>query len=107
MIIAEKKNEGETGNITSYYLLPDVEHTEIGSSPYPTKILKDKHDENYLTFSDIFKNEYTNIPFAGTLLNMPNYVKPVNETLFKQRKFEDAGVVHLTKEGNAILLSPK
>ena len=42
--IDEKKNEGEIGNITSCYLLPELEHIDIGSLSYPTHILQDKHD---------------------------------------------------------------
>ena len=84
---SEKKSGGETGNIASSSLFPDVEkNVDIGSLPYPTQLRKEKHDKNYLRFLDMFKNLHVNIPFAEVLLNMPNYAKFMKEILSKKRK---------------------
>ncbi|XP_062086021.1 uncharacterized protein LOC133792115 [Humulus lupulus] len=71
--------------------------------PYPQRFQKNKLDEQFAKFLEIFKRIRINIPFADTLEQMPNYVKFMKEVMSKKRRLQDIETVKLTEECNAIL----
>ncbi|XP_073121880.1 uncharacterized protein [Henckelia pumila] len=71
--------------------------------PYPQRFKKKVLDEQFSTFLEIFKKLHVNIPFADTLLQMPNYAKFLKEVMSKKQKLEDFEMVNLIEECSAIL----
>ncbi|XP_039132333.1 uncharacterized protein LOC120269114 [Dioscorea cayenensis subsp. rotundata] len=87
--------------------LPQDRFTRI---PFPQRLKKNKLDQQFAKFLDIFKKLHINIPFAEALEQMPSYVKFMKEILSNKRKLKDYETVALTEECSAILqkkLPPK
>ncbi|KAG9450483.1 hypothetical protein H6P81_010448 [Aristolochia fimbriata] len=64
---------------------------------------KDKLEEKFSKFIDIFKKLEINIPFVEALMQMPQYAKFLKEVLSGKRKIEEQGTVMLTESCSAIL----
>ena len=82
----------------------------IPTFPYPDRVRKDKLDQQFSKFLEIFKKLSINIPFVEALAQMPSYAKFLKEILTNKRKIEEHGTVMLTQECSAILqnkLPPK
>ncbi|XP_039144038.1 uncharacterized protein LOC120281228 [Dioscorea cayenensis subsp. rotundata] len=78
--------------------------------PFPQRLKKNKLDQQFAKFLDVFKKLHINIPFAEALEQMPSYVKFMKEILSNKRKLKDYETVALTEECSAILqkkLPPK
>ncbi|KAG9458442.1 hypothetical protein H6P81_002950 [Aristolochia fimbriata] len=71
--------------------------------PYPERAKKDKLEEKFSKFIDIFKKLEINILFVKALMQMPQYTKFLKEVLSGKRKVEEQGTVMLTKNCSAIL----
>ncbi|XP_039142003.1 uncharacterized protein LOC120279202 [Dioscorea cayenensis subsp. rotundata] len=87
--------------------LPQDTFTKI---PFPQRLMKNKLDQHFAKFLDVFKKLHINIPFAEALEQMPSYVKLMKEILSNKRKLKDYETVTLTEECSAILqkkLPPK
>ncbi|XP_039143276.1 uncharacterized protein LOC120280481 [Dioscorea cayenensis subsp. rotundata] len=78
--------------------------------PFPQRLKKNKLDQQFAKFLDVFKKLHINIPFAEALEQMPSYLKFMKEILSNKRKLKDYETVALTEECSAILqkkLPPK
>lgn len=47
---------------------------------------KDKQEEKFKKFLDVFKTLYINVPFVEALVQMPTYTKFLKELLTYKRK---------------------
>ncbi|XP_068332921.1 uncharacterized protein [Pyrus communis] len=70
--------------------------------PFPLWLKKNKLDEKYFKFLEMFKKLEINIPFADTQEQMPNYAKFMMDIISKKRKFNDHEMIQLTKEYSVI-----
>ena len=78
--------------------------------PFPNRLMKQKLDQQFRKFLDIFKELHINIPFAEALEQMSSYVKFMKDILSRKKKLSDYETVALTEECSAILqnkLPPK
>ena len=78
--------------------------------PYPQRLKKNKLDNQFGKFMEIFKKLRIHISFVDALEKMPSYVKFMKDMLTNKRKLSDYETVALSKECNAILqkkLPPK
>ncbi|KAG9458523.1 hypothetical protein H6P81_003031 [Aristolochia fimbriata] len=75
----------------------------VDTLPYQARAKKDKLEDKFSKFIDIFKKLEINIPFVEALIQMPQYAKFLKEVLLGKRKIEEQGTVILTKNCSAIL----
>ncbi|XP_020425758.1 uncharacterized protein LOC109950616 [Prunus persica] len=78
--------------------------------PFPQRLRKNKVDEQFAKFLEMFRKLQINIPFAEALEQMPSYAKFMKDILSKKRKFGEHEKIQLTEECSAILqrkLPPK
>ena len=78
--------------------------------PYHQRLKKNKLDNQFGKFMEIFKKLHINIPFVDALEQMPSYVKFMKDILASKRKLRDYETVALFEECSAILqrkLPPK
>ncbi|XP_075483662.1 uncharacterized protein LOC142523817 [Primulina tabacum] len=66
--------------------------------PYPQMFKKKGFDDQFAKFLDIFKKIHSNIPFADTLEQMPNYDKFIKDVMSKNWKLQEFETVKLTEE---------
>ena len=76
---------------------------DISIVPYPQILKKNKFDNRFNKFMEIFKKPHINIPFANALEQMPLYVKFMKEILASKRKLSKYETVVLSKECSVIL----
>ena len=69
---------------------------------YPKRFKKNL-DEQFFQFLEVFKKLHINIPFAGALEHMPNYVKFLKEMMSKKHKVAEFNTISLTEECSAIV----
>ena len=82
---------------------PDDPTMRTPPPPYPQRFQKQKLDEQFSKFLEVFKKLSINIPFVEALEKMPNYIKFMKEVLSKKRRLEQYETVKLTEGCNAIL----
>ena len=82
---------------------PDNQLMRTPSLPFPQRFQKQKLDEQFPKFLEVFKKLSINISFMETLEKMPNYIKFMKEVMSKKRRLEEYEIVKLTKECSAIL----
>ncbi|KAG9440058.1 hypothetical protein H6P81_020223 [Aristolochia fimbriata] len=75
----------------------------VDTLPYPARAKKDKLEDKFSKFIDIFKKLEINIPFVEALMQMPQYAKFLKEVLLGKRKIEEQGTVMLIENCSAIL----
>ena len=71
--------------------------------PFPQRLQKEKREEQFSSFLDIFKKIEINIPFTEVINQMSNYAKFLKEVLNKKRKVAKEGIVNLTATCSAII----
>ena len=71
--------------------------------PYPQSLKKNKFDNQFGKFMEIFKKLHFNFPFVIVLEKMPSYVKFMKEIVENKRKMNDYETVDLSEECSAIL----
>ena len=71
--------------------------------PYPAKLKKDKMDEQFGKFLELFKQLHINLPFVEALSQMPKYAKFLKDLLSNKRKLEELSTVTLSEECSAIV----
>ena len=71
----------------------------------PFRLRKDKDDEHYKKFLELFKQLYINLPLVETLGQMSKYAKFLKELLSNKRKLEELSTVVLGRECLAVLLN--
>ena len=55
--------------------------------PFPQRLHKEKMEEHFSGFLNIFKKIEINIPFIEALTQMPNYAKFLKDILSKNKRF--------------------
>ena len=78
--------------------------------PFPQRLIKQKKEEQFKKFLEMFKQLKITIPFSEALNQMPSYVKFLKELLVNKKKMEEHATVSLTENCSAILqrkLPPK
>ncbi|MGI4673519.1 hypothetical protein ACR2XN_29050, partial [Klebsiella pneumoniae] len=78
--------------------------------PFPKRVQRQKLDNQFAKFLEVFKKLQINIPFAEALEQMPSYAKFMKGILSKKLKLEELETVALTEECSAVLqqkLPPK
>ncbi|KAL8489474.1 hypothetical protein ACS0TY_025390 [Phlomoides rotata] len=66
--------------------------------PFPRKFVKNKLDESFARFLEVFKKLHINIHFYDVLEQMPNYAKFLKDLISKRRSIEGPETVKLTME---------
>ncbi|KAD5507914.1 hypothetical protein E3N88_15617 [Mikania micrantha] len=71
--------------------------------PYPSRLKKQKFEEHYGKFLELFKQLHINLPFVEALAQMPKYAKFLKDILTNKKKLEELSHVILSEECSAIL----
>ncbi|XP_035837803.1 uncharacterized protein LOC118485606 [Helianthus annuus] len=71
--------------------------------PYPGRLKKQKNEEQYGKFLEMFKQLHINIPFVEALAQMPKYAKFLKDILSNKQKLEDMSCVVMNESYYAIL----
>ena len=71
--------------------------------PFPQRLQKEKLEEQFSKFLNMFKKIEINIPFLEALTQMPHYAKFLKDPLSKKRKFTEEGIVSLNATNSAII----
>ncbi|KAK1429674.1 hypothetical protein QVD17_11888 [Tagetes erecta] len=71
--------------------------------PYPGRLKKEKMEQQYGKFLDLFKQLHINLPFVEALSQMPKYAKFLKDLLTNKQKLEELSHVILNEECSAIL----
>ena len=64
-------------------------HVYMTTVPFPQRLQKDKMEDHFFKFLDVFKKLEINIPFVEALTHMPNYAKFFKDILSKKRNFAE------------------
>ena len=71
--------------------------------PFTQRLHKEKMEEQFSRFFDIFKKIEINITFYEALAQMPNYDKFLKDIISKKRRFSEEGAVNLTATCSAMI----
>ena len=71
--------------------------------PFPQRLQKEKKEEQFSKFLEIFKKIEINFPFVDVITQMPNCGKFLKDILSKKKKIVDEGVVSLTATCSAVI----
>ena len=71
--------------------------------PYPQRLKKKEHDQQFVKFFKRFKTLYINMPLVECLAQMPKYAKFLKDLISNKKKLQEFETVTLTKECNAII----
>ena len=70
---------------------------------FPQRLQKEKLEEQFYKFLNMFKKIEINIPFSEALTQMPHYAKFMKDLLSKKRKFTKEGIVSLNATCSAVI----
>ena len=107
--INEQSIENKKGKLTknSFEENPSSSSREVPeykpTLPYPSRLKKDKTDEHYNRFLEIFKQLHINLPLVEALSQMPRYTKFLKDFLTNKRKLEEISTVTLGGECSAVI----
>ena len=71
--------------------------------PFPQRFQKEKMEEQFSRFLEVFKKIEINLPFSKALIQMPNYAKFIKDILSQKRNFAKEGVENLTATSSAVI----
>ena len=71
--------------------------------PFPERLQKEKLEEQFSKFLNMFKKIEINVPFSEALTQMPHYAKFMKDILSKKRKMAKEGIVSLTATYSAVI----
>ncbi|XP_076927147.1 uncharacterized protein LOC143590598 [Bidens hawaiensis] len=77
--------------------------TYVPPIPYPGRLKKQKMEEQYGKFLELFKQLHINLPFLDALKEMPKYAKFLKVVLSNKKKLEKLSCVTLNGECSAVL----
>ncbi|XP_022854793.1 uncharacterized protein LOC111376097 [Olea europaea var. sylvestris] len=69
--------------------------------PFPQRLKKQKLEQRYKKFLEVFKKLHINILLADTLFQMPSYAKFLKDIISNKRQLEDHETIMLTEECSA------
>ena len=72
-------------------------------APFPQRLQKERREEQFSKFLEIFKKIEINIPFSEVINQMPIYENFLKEILSKKRKIAEEGIVNLTATCGAVI----
>ena len=72
-------------------------------APYPQRLKKTEHDQQFAKFLERFKTLHINMPLVECLAQMPKYAKFLKELISNKKKLQEFETVTLTKECSAII----
>ena len=72
-------------------------------APYPQRLKKQEHDQQFTRFLERFKTLHINMPLVECLSQMPKYAKFLKELISNKKKLQEFETVTLTKECSAII----
>ncbi|KAK8913958.1 hypothetical protein KSP39_PZI023509 [Platanthera zijinensis] len=71
--------------------------------PYPSELNRQRQDDQYSRFLEIFKQIHINLPFHEAISQMPKYTKYLKDLLTNKKKLENLSHVTLNAECFAVL----
>ncbi|XP_022019291.1 uncharacterized protein LOC110919328 [Helianthus annuus] len=71
--------------------------------PYPGRLKKQKMEEHYGKFLELFKQLHINLPFVEALAQIPKYAKFLKDILSNKKKLEELSQVTLNEDCSAVL----
>ncbi|XP_022019690.1 uncharacterized protein LOC110919739 [Helianthus annuus] len=71
--------------------------------PYPSRLKKQKNDEQHGKFLEMFKQLHINIPFVEALAQMPKYARFLKDILTNKQKLESLSCVLMNENCSALL----
>lgn len=71
------------------------------SIPFLQRLKKQKLEQQYKKFLEVFKKLHINIPLIDALFQMPSYAKFLKDILSNKHKLGDHEIVILTEECSA------
>ncbi|XP_022040578.1 uncharacterized protein LOC110943130 [Helianthus annuus] len=71
--------------------------------PYPSRLEKQKNDEEHGKFLEMFKQLHINIPFVEALAQMPKYARFLKDILTNKQKLESLSCVLMNENCSALL----
>ncbi|XP_021974301.1 uncharacterized protein LOC110869291 [Helianthus annuus] len=71
--------------------------------PYPSRLKKQKDDEQLGKFLEMFKQLHKNIPFVEALAQMPKYARFLKDNLTNKQKLESLSCVLINENCSALL----
>ena len=71
--------------------------------PFPQRLQKEKLEEQFSKFLNMFKKIEMNIPFSKALTQMSHYTKFMKDILSRKKRIAKEGVVSLTATYNAVI----
>ena len=89
----EKENIGKKEDVKAYN--PQV--------PFPQRLQKEKLEEQFSRFLNMFKKIEINIHFSKALTQLPHYEKFMKEILSRKIKIAEEGIVSLTATCSAVI----
>ena len=72
-------------------------------APYPQRLKKQEHDQQFAKFLERFKALHINMPLVECLSQMPKYAKFLKELISNKKKLQECETITLTKECSAII----
>ena len=73
--------------------------------PYPARLKKNKDQEQFGKFLDLFKQLHINLPLVEALSQMPRYAKFLKDLLSNKKKLEEISTAPIGAGCSAILLN--
>ena len=73
--------------------------------PYPQRLKKREHNQQFVKFLERFKTLYINIPLVECLAQMPKYAEFLKELISNKKKLQKFETITITKECSAIILN--
>ena len=71
--------------------------------PYPQRLKKNKLDNQFGMFMEIFKKLHINIPFIDAMEKLPSFVKFMKDITANKRKLSDYEIISFSGECNTII----
>ena len=97
----QPQSSGSTAQVKAPVKVPVREYKP--RIPYPNRLLKEKMQEQYGKFLELFKQLHINIPFVEALLQMPKYAKFLKDVLTNKKKLEELSTATLNGECSAVI----
>ncbi|XP_009787183.1 uncharacterized protein [Nicotiana sylvestris] len=92
--VVEKASSKEKTQSSRQSLIP---------APFPQRLAKQKKDDQYMKFMEMFKQIQLNIPLMDALREMPGYAKIMKDLMSRKFDFQGLSTVTLTQTCSAVV----